>query len=73
MPDKSITKVSSANAPRGRFGQKYLASGIRISMRLWEREQPAEEKLQTAHEYETADLSSRERPSPPAEVQGRDE
>jgi quercetin dioxygenase-like cupin family protein len=54
MPDKSITKVSSANAPTGRFGQKYLASGIRISMRLWEREQPAEAKLQTAHEYETA-------------------
>jgi len=39
---------------KGRFGQKYLASGIRISMRLWEREQPAEAKLQTAHEYETA-------------------
>jgi quercetin dioxygenase-like cupin family protein len=54
MPDKSITKVSSANAPTGRFGQKYLASGIRISMRLWEREQPAEAKPQTAHEYETA-------------------
>jgi quercetin dioxygenase-like cupin family protein len=54
MPAKSITKVSSANAPTGRFGQKYLASGIRISMRLWEREQPAEAKLQTAHEYETA-------------------
>jgi hypothetical protein len=54
MPDKSITKVGSANAPTGRFGQKYLASGIRISMRLWEREQPAEAKLQTAHEYETA-------------------
>src|SRR3984893_9200931 len=48
MPDKSITKVNSANAPKGRFGQKYLASGIRISMRLWESEQPAEAKLQTA-------------------------
>jgi len=54
MPDKSITKVNSANAPKGRFGQKYLASGIRISMRLWESEQPAEAKLQTAREYETA-------------------
>jgi hypothetical protein len=39
MPDKSITKVSSEYAPKGRFGQKYLASGIHISMRLWEREQ----------------------------------
>jgi hypothetical protein len=34
----------------GRFGQKYLASGIRISMRLWESEQPAEAK----RKYETA-------------------
>ena len=53
MPDKSITKVSSEYAPKGRFGQKYLASGIHISMRLWEREQPAEEKPQTARDYET--------------------
>ena len=53
MPDKSITKVSSEYAPKGRFGQKYLASGIHISMRLWEREQPAEAKPQTARDYET--------------------
>ena len=53
MPDKSITKVSSEHAPKGRFGQKYLASGIHISMRLWEREQPAEAKPQTARDYET--------------------
>ena len=32
MPNKSITKVSSAHAPKGRFGQKYLASGIHISI-----------------------------------------
>ena len=38
MPDKSITKVSSEYAPKGRFGQRYLASGIHISMRLWERD-----------------------------------
>ena len=38
MGDKSITKVSAATAPRGPMGQKYLASGIRLSMRLWERE-----------------------------------
>ena len=62
MPDKSVTKVSSEHAPKGRFGQKYLASGIHISMRLWEREQPAEEKPETARDYET-DWSSRERPS----------
>ena len=51
MPDKSITKVSSAQAPKGRFGQKYLASGIHISIRLWEREPPGEAKSQTARDY----------------------
>jgi quercetin dioxygenase-like cupin family protein len=53
MPDKSITKVSSADAPKGRFGQKYLASGIHISIRLWEREPPGEAKSQTGRDYET--------------------
>jgi len=63
MPDKSITKVSSEYAPKGRFGQKYLASGIHISMRLWEREQPAEAKPQTARDYETVGLVLEGRPS----------
>jgi quercetin dioxygenase-like cupin family protein len=56
MPDTSITKVSSAQAPKGHSGQKYLASGIRISMRLWEREQRAETKPETARDYETVGL-----------------
>ena len=56
MPDKSITKVSSAHSPKGRFGEKYLASGIHISMRLWEREEPGETKTQTARDYETVGL-----------------
>ena len=56
MPDKSITKVSSAHSPKGRFGEKYLASRIHISMRLWEREEPGETKTQTARDYETVGL-----------------
>jgi quercetin dioxygenase-like cupin family protein len=56
MPDKSITKVSSAQAPKGRSGQKYLAAGVHISIRLWEREPPGEAKSQTARDYETAGL-----------------
>ena len=56
MPDKSITKVSSGQAPKGRSGQKYLASGIHVSMRLWEREHRAETKPQTARDYETVGL-----------------
>lgn len=38
MADKSITKVSSAYAPKGPAGQRYLAAGVQLSMRLWEKE-----------------------------------
>ena len=55
MGDKSITKVSAAPAPRGPMGQKYLASGIRLSMRLWESESPdTQPEGETAANYETA-------------------
>jgi len=53
MGDKSITKVSSTTAPHGKGGQKYLAAGVRLSMRLWEREQPGEPKKASARDYET--------------------
>lgn len=53
MPDTSVTKVSAAYSPKGEMGQKYLASGVRISMRLWEEERPSEPKPETAREYET--------------------
>ena len=53
MADKSITKVSSLHAPRGRAGQKYLASGTVVSMRLWEHEEPTEAKPKTSRDYET--------------------
>jgi mannose-6-phosphate isomerase-like protein (cupin superfamily) len=52
--DKSITKVSAATAPRGPMGQKYLASGIRLCMRLWEKESPdIEPNAETEANYET--------------------
>jgi quercetin dioxygenase-like cupin family protein len=51
--DKSITKVSSLHSPKGRAGQKYLASGTQVSMRLWEAENPTEAKPETARDYET--------------------
>ncbi len=38
--DKSVMKVSARTAPKGEQGQKYLASGIHIGMRLWENEHP---------------------------------
>ncbi|MDZ8236419.1 MAG: cupin domain-containing protein [Nostoc sp. ChiQUE01a] len=53
MADKTVTKIDSAYSPKGQLGQKYLASGKSISMRLWENEQPNEPKEPTAREYET--------------------
>ncbi len=53
MGDTSVKKVQSRYSPRGKNGQKYLASGIRVSMRLWEDEQPGELKPKTSRDYET--------------------
>lgn len=52
MSDTSVTKVSSAHSPRGAMGQKYLASGVHLAMRLWD-EQPGEAKPLSRREYET--------------------
>ena len=52
MADKSITKVSFSYAPRGPAGQRYLASGVRLSMRLWEKESPVDDKPETVRDYE---------------------
>jgi quercetin dioxygenase-like cupin family protein len=53
MANTSITKVSSGSAPRGAMGQRYLAAGISTAMRLWEDEQPGEDKPAEARDYET--------------------
>lgn len=54
MPeDKSIKKVSSEHSPQGEMGQKYLAAGKTVSMRLWEKEEPGEPKPEESREYET--------------------
>ncbi len=53
MSDTSVTKVSSKSSPKGAMGQKYLASGVKMSMRLWEDEQPGDPKPQVQRDYET--------------------
>lgn len=53
MGDTSVTKVTAHRAPKGRMGQKYLASGVSMSMRLWQAEPPGEPKPETARDYET--------------------
>lgn len=51
--DTSVTKVSSGFSPRGEQGQKYLATGVKLGMRMWEDEAPAEAKPPSARDYET--------------------
>ena len=53
MSDTSVKKVQSAHSPKGASGQKYLVSGKRISMRLWENEPPMDDKPEAVREYET--------------------
>jgi quercetin dioxygenase-like cupin family protein len=53
MPDTTIKKVDAAHAPEGPDGQKYLASGATLSMRLWEQEPPRPSKQGVRRDYET--------------------
>lgn len=52
MGDSSIKKVESRHSPHGEKGQKYLASGVSVAMRMWEREAPTSDKPEHAHDYE---------------------
>ena len=53
MGETTVTKVDSRQSPVGAMGQKYLAAGKRMGMRLWEDEQPGEANAPTTREYET--------------------
>ncbi len=53
MSDTTITKVDSRYSPKGPAGEKFLASGKHVAMRLWENEQPGEPKAPSAADYET--------------------
>lgn len=53
MGDTTIIKVDSGNSPQGEMGQKYLASGKNIAMRIWENQEPDEPKEAVKRDYET--------------------
>jgi quercetin dioxygenase-like cupin family protein len=53
MHDTTVIKVQSKHSPRAPLGQKYLAAGIHLGMRLWEQEQPAAAKPMSTRDYET--------------------
>lgn len=51
MGDTTVTKVDSKHSPRGAQGERYLASGVRIGMRLWD-EGPGAVASDVARDYE---------------------
>ncbi|HEY9847432.1 MAG TPA: cupin domain-containing protein [Candidatus Caenarcaniphilales bacterium] len=53
MSDPSVNKVNAASSALGEMGQKYLASGVHVAMRLWENEPPDEPKPEAQRDYET--------------------
>ena len=53
MTDTTVKKIDSKHSPRGSMGQKYLASGKRIEMRLWEREESDKDTGEHSRDYET--------------------
>lgn len=53
MTDSSVKKVEASASPIGEMGQKYLVSGKRLSMRLWEKEPAGNAKETTRRDYET--------------------
>ena len=53
MGETTVTKVDSRQSPRGPRGQKYLAAGKRMGMRLWEEQPTQGEPETTVRAYET--------------------
>jgi quercetin dioxygenase-like cupin family protein len=51
--DTTVMKVNSQHSPHGALGQKYLASGKNISMRLFERADGSKHEGKVRREYET--------------------
>ena len=48
-----VSKVGAADVQAGQMGQRNLAAGSRVAMRLWAAEEPTEGKPEVAREYET--------------------
>ncbi len=53
MSDSTVKKIDATHSPKGDMGQKYLASGVSVSMRLWEEKPGTKEEDLVRREYET--------------------
>lgn len=52
MGDTTVIKVDSEASPHGEMGQRYLASGVTVGMRLWNQE-PGKDAPARTRDYET--------------------
>ncbi|HLH01170.1 MAG TPA: cupin domain-containing protein [Bryobacteraceae bacterium] len=52
MSDSTVTKIDSRHSPKGELGQRYLASGKTISMRLWDEASGQQLEHDAVREYE---------------------
>jgi quercetin dioxygenase-like cupin family protein len=48
-----VSRVEAADVEAGQMGQRYLAAGSRVAMRLWVAQPPGEGKPEAARDYET--------------------
>ncbi|MCB1883498.1 MAG: cupin domain-containing protein [Geminicoccaceae bacterium] len=53
MSGTSLKKVQATTAPEGEMGQRYLASGKSVAMRMWRREAAGEADETHTRDYET--------------------
>ena len=53
MTHTPIKKVNATHSSEGEMGQKYLAAGEKIGMRMWVNEPPTTGKSPAQREYET--------------------
>ncbi len=53
MADTTVTKVDSKHSPTGKLGQKYLATGKSMAMRLWDESGGSGKEEAVSRDYET--------------------
>ena len=63
MAETSITKVNAKSSPKGSMGQKYLAAGIGMAMRLWETNNQARKNPQASATMKRSAMSLKDGPS----------
>ncbi len=51
--NEQVGKVEVVAAGTGQMGQRYLAVGSRVAMRLWDEQPASEGKPEVARDYET--------------------